>query len=204
LDLMMTELLCARLCHDMAGAVGAAAAGAELLEDGFDAETAGLVSASAAGAVARLKFFRAALGPAGPVQAADSVRDLAAAYLRASASGGMGSLLLRWDCVPASLDGESARLLLNLILLARDALPRGGEVTVEVGAESLDRGMPLAVGFAGEGAGLSDEVVGLLLGLASAPSSPRAAQAWFARAIAGKTGGNPRVEQLPRGGRITV
>ncbi|MBX9634016.1 MAG: hypothetical protein K2X44_03460, partial [Magnetospirillum sp.] len=65
--LQLAELLCARLCHDLSGPVGAAAAGAELLEDmdgNADAETVSLVADAAGGAVSRLKFFRAALGPA--------------------------------------------------------------------------------------------------------------------------------------------
>ena len=107
-DILHAELLCARLCHDMAGAVGAAAAGAELLEDGFDAETVQLVAASAASAVARLKFFRAALGPAGSDQPADAVQDLTAAYLRATEAGAAGRLSLRWSCGRPRLAGDVA------------------------------------------------------------------------------------------------
>ena len=71
-SLQLAELLCARICHDLSGPVGAAAAGAELFEDmapAPDPETMALVSGAASGAVARLKFFRAALGPAASTHA---------------------------------------------------------------------------------------------------------------------------------------
>ena len=165
-DLALAEGLCARLCHDLAGPLGAAAAGAELLEDGVDADTVSLVAASAAGAVARLKFFRAAMGPAGSGQPAAALRDLCAAYLTAAASAGGTGLTLSWRSEVERLDGNQGRLVLNLVLIARDALARGGEVRVDIGADTL------AVGFAGQGAGLSDEVHGVLVAPPEKPTAP--------------------------------
>ncbi|MDO8605880.1 MAG: histidine phosphotransferase family protein [Phaeospirillum sp.] len=193
--ILFAELLCARLCHDMAGAVGATAAGAELLEDGLDAEMARMVAASAAGAAARLKFFRAALGPAGSEQPAAAIRDLAAAYLRAAETGG-GRLDLRWTCDRPRLDGDVTRLALNLVLVARDSLPRGGAISVDIAAG-------VAVAFQGEGGGLSDELTATLLS-GDDPSNPRTAQAWFTRRLANKIGTTIHFERLGDGGRITT
>lgn len=196
-DTILAEMLCARLCHDMAGAIGAAAAGAELLEDGFDAETARMVAESTAGAVARLKFFRAALGPAGSRQPAGALRDLAAGYLKAAAPGGRMGLSLRWQCDPAELDGDQGRLLLNLVLVARDCLPRGGVISVTVGTGGI------SVAFEGEGAGLGSEAEsGLVEG--HFPDGPRGAQAWLARRLAEKIAVTPRYAATQGGGRIDV
>jgi len=187
---LFAELLCARLCHDMAGAVGAAAAGAELLQDDLDAETARLVGDSAAGAVARLKFFRAALGPAGSPQPDTVVRDLAAAYLRAADPG----LSLRWTCHRPRLDGDTARLVLNLILVARDGLVRGGEIAVEIAA---------APPSGGAGPRLSEDSAATLLA-GAAPAGPRDAQAGLTRCLAERIGGTLHLEALENGGRIVA
>lgn len=182
-DIAFAELLCARLCHDMAGAVGAAAAGAELLEEGFDLETAQLVATSAAGAVARLKFFRAALGPAGSEQPATAIHDLAQAYLRAADPG----LTLRWTSRSPQLDGETARLVLNLILVARDSLPRGGEIAVKLAPEESSGPTGIMVGFHGAGGRLGDETEAALLG-GERPFGPRGAQASFTRRLVDGSG----------------
>ncbi len=196
-DVTLAELLCARLCHDLAGPVGAAAAGAELLEDGGDGETAALVAISAAGAVARLKFFRAALGPSGSPQPAAAMRDLAAAYLKSAMAGGGMAMTLKWDCQADRLDGDVARLALNLVLIARDALPRGGEVAVAIATTGA-----IIVGFHGTGAGLGAEAAAALAP-GGQSDGPRGAQAWLTRRLAEKIGRNIRLEVDSAGGRIS-
>lgn len=171
----LAELLCARLCHDLAGPVGAAAAGAELVEESgtaCDSQTLGLVSASAATAVARLKFLRGALGPASMSrQSADTLRTLISDYL---CTAGI-PISLDWSLNIADVNGEQARLLLNLILLARDGLPRGGTILVK----PL---VPEGIGVAAHGkdAGLSAEVRAALSGVTQI-TTPKAAQACLVR-----------------------
>ncbi|CAA7615832.1 histidine phosphotransferase family protein [Magnetospirillum sp. SS-4] len=200
-DMILAEMLCARLCHDMAGAVGATAAGAELLEDGLDAETARMVADSAAAAVARLKFFRAALGPSGPGQPAGTVRDLISAYLKASAPGARTGHALRWQCERSSLDGDLGRLLLNLVLLARDCLPRGGAISVTVSALPPPESAGLSVTFEGEGAGLGTEIAPSLIE-GRRPEGPRGAQAWLTRRLAEAMSARLRYHPAIGGGRI--
>lgn len=65
LELDLASLMCARLCHDLAGPVGAVNNGAELLAEGGaesmdDAHE--LISTCAGQAVRRLRFFRLAYG----------------------------------------------------------------------------------------------------------------------------------------------
>jgi histidine phosphotransferase ChpT len=197
-EIGLAEMLCARLCHDMAGAVGAAAAGAELLADDFDAETARMVAESTAGAVARLKFFRAALGPAGSSQPAGTLRDLASAYLKAAAPGGRMGLSLRWQCeAREELGGELGRLLLNLVLRARESLPRGGVVSVTLGGGDAR----VSVEFEGEGGGLGAEAFSCLVE-GRFPDGPRGAQAWLSRRLAEAVAGRLQYSAIPGGGRI--
>ncbi len=62
-ELELAQLLCTRLCHDLAGPVGAVAAGVELIGGDpaqADLETLGLIGNSSAAASLKLKFMRAA------------------------------------------------------------------------------------------------------------------------------------------------
>jgi histidine phosphotransferase ChpT len=182
-DLLLAELLCARICHDLAGPVGAAAAGAELIEDGgADEETMGLVAASAAGASARLRFFRTAMGPAGKPQPAAALRDLCEAYLKTAVSGASSGLMLDWRVEPAEVDGDCARLLLNLVLIGRDSLPRGGTVALDATAgraRMAARGAPAI---------LADEAHAVLVDNMP-PAGPRGAHAVFVRKLAERVAG---------------
>lgn len=198
-DIRLSELLCARLCHDLASPMGAAAAGLELLEDGGDAETTALVAAGMAAATARLKFLRAALGPAAEgAQSPEALAELADAYLGGAVQGGIA---LDWRCDRSRLDGATARLLLNLVLIARDALPRGGRIAVRVADVGAGGGPELAVEAEGQGAGPSPEAAPVLLD-GGRPAGPRGAQAWFARRLAEGMGTRLLVQAAP--GRLSV
>jgi len=198
LDTKLSELLCARLCHDLASPLGAAAAGLELLEDGSDPETLGLISASMGAATARLKFLRAALGAANDMpHTPKSLGDLIRAYLNGAAAGGTA---LDWSSERADIDGETARLLLNMVLIARDALPRGGRIVARCGREVGDDA-GLRVSATGEGMGLSAEARLVLIDGAP-PSGPRGAQAWFALHLARAKGLKIRLDPGP--GEISI
>ena len=92
-DLQVVQLLCSRLCHDLAGPAGAVHNGVELLEElgGEDGAALGLVATSVEQLNGRLGFYRLAFGLGGaggrkPVL--DEARDMARAFL----SGGRTSL----------------------------------------------------------------------------------------------------------------
>ena len=197
--LTLAELLCARVCHDLSGPVGATAAGAELFEDlgGGDAETLALVSTSASGAAARLRLLRAALGPANSSpQSHSSLRAMVDAHLHSQASAAAPAMVTTWIDCPDLIDGERARLLLNLVLLGRDALPRGGRMEL-----SLTGGWP-ALLVHGEPASLADDVKVALDG--GGASGPRAAQALFTRLLAQKLNGRITAAPTPRGLHVAV
>ena len=81
-EIELAALLSARLCHDLAGPVGAVNNGAELLSDG-DADgmedARDLISSCAGQAVRRLRFFRLAYGSHyGAMDWADAMQTSAA------------------------------------------------------------------------------------------------------------------------------
>ena len=101
-DLELARLLCTRLCHDLAGPVGAVSAGVELIGDDpsqVDEETLALIGDSSTAASRKLRFLRAALGVANG--SADEVEELLNGYLGAMAGMG-GKVEVSWPA-PAVL-----------------------------------------------------------------------------------------------------
>jgi len=188
----LAELLCARLCHDLAGAVGAVSAGAELLaEEGpaspMAAEAVSLLADSAASMAARLKFLRLALGVASASAPAEA-RLLAQAYLEKGYPQGDWRLDWQADQGPA-VSPDHAKLLLNLICLAQDCLPRGGVIVVRPQEAVL-------VAARGETLTASESVQGLAAA-ELAGQGPRAGQGAYAALLAARLGGTVAWHQGP-------
>ena len=123
----LSDLLGSRLCHDLVNPLGAIGNGVELLEmtgGGAGPELA-LIKDAVRDAQARIRFFRVAVGAAGPDQRlrAREVREtLAALYAQ-------GRLSVTWtpddDCARADV-----KLAFLMLMCAETALPMGGEVTI--------------------------------------------------------------------------
>jgi histidine phosphotransferase ChpT len=140
-SLRLAELVASRLCHDLGGAAGVVAAALDLAEDepATAAEALAIARSGAKALTARLRLLRAAWGLA---TAPLSVADIAA-LARAI---GCPERPVRIDLTalrgPRELPPGAGRLLINLLLLGADALPRGGavrlggrtdgEITVEI------------------------------------------------------------------------
>ncbi|MEI6984704.1 MAG: histidine phosphotransferase family protein [Rhodospirillaceae bacterium] len=142
--LTVVEQLCSRICHDLAGPIGAIRNGLELIEDmagveegaGADAEggqALDLIGHSVERAARRLRLFRFAYGvsPRDGFSNFDEQRDAALSWMAD------GRVDLYWQPgQPADVLGARpglAKLLLNLVILATEALPQGGSVTVDGG-----------------------------------------------------------------------
>jgi len=188
-DLDLATLLCTRLCHDLAGPVGAVSAGAELLADetdpSFITETAHLLRHSADAASARLKFLRAAFGVSGRISGAGTAKAMALAYV--DAVGG-DSLPLAWseDAPALGEVPDAAQLLLNMILVAVEAAHGSGRLTVEVG--QTPAALSLGVATEGRRAALTDEARAALRGDGSGVSA-RTVQAYWTHRLAAPHGG---------------
>lgn len=132
LSLDFAGLLCSRLCHDLLSPVGAINNGLELLADEPDpmlrGEYMGLLADSARASADKLRFFRLAFGGSadqGGVTAAAEVRSALGALARSSRGVAFG-----WIADEAELGRGAARILLNLGLIALDALVRGGRLDI--------------------------------------------------------------------------
>ena len=165
-DLKVVQLLSSRLCHDLVGPAGAVQNGIELFEEmGSDEGGGALKIAVSSGErlLARLAFFRLCFGHgglSGTKPAIDEARDLAQTFLVG------GRISLSWPPEISAKTGKAItgpviKLLLNMILVAIDGLPRGGVLTVSL--MSVDNAQEeLAIGMAvkasGAGAFLNEDL----------------------------------------------
>lgn len=125
----LAALLCSRVCHDVISPVGAIVNGLEVLEDENDPEmkefALDLIKKSARQASARLQFARLAFGAAG---SAGAMIDLGDAGNVAQGFLNDDKLTLNWDAPRALLPKNQVKLVLNLLMLATHAIPRGGKI----------------------------------------------------------------------------
>ena len=139
------SLLCSRLCHDLLSPVGALNNGLELLADEDDPQmreqVMELLADSARATAQKLKFFRLAFGAAGGYGA--MIETAEAREALAGLLGEEKKVELGWMVADAKLPKDAVKLLLNLALIAGDALVRGGRL--DVGAERSGGGIELAV-----------------------------------------------------------
>ena len=188
IDLKVAQLLCSRLCHDLIGPAGAVNAGLELLDEDVAADGAAalaLVARSARQMTDRLTFFRVAFGfgGAGPVASMAEARKLAGLYLADS------NVTLDWptDEGARAFALAAAKLLLNLVLLGSESLPRGG--TLGVRFADLDEGTGTAVVALGSGARFKAEVrEAMAPGASEADLSARTVHGYFAARLAASLG----------------
>ena len=124
----LAALLCSRVCHDIISPVGAINNGIELLDEGgADEDAMNLIRISARNASARLQFARIAFGAAG---SAGMQIDTGDAETVATAFMKNEKPEFTWTGPRAFLPKNKVKLLLNLILVANAAIPRGGRLSV--------------------------------------------------------------------------
>jgi histidine phosphotransferase ChpT len=174
LDLRVVELLCSRLCHDLVGPVGAVNNGVELVEEMGAAEAGDafeLVADSGRLAASRLKLFRLAYGAAGsePGVSFEVAQTALAAWFARS------KIKVAWQA-PAWPDPPTgiAKLLLNVGLLAEEALPQGGSLQIAGAAPTL------LVRASGKAAALKPEARAALAGSVAVDAlTPRSVQGYI-------------------------
>jgi histidine phosphotransferase ChpT len=177
LDLKIAELLAARLCHELVSPIGAVANGLEILEDepNFAADAGALIALSARQASRRLQFYRIAYGATTPPEEALTRKSLAEFFAE-----GKVDFVWRLTALPPAW----AKLACNLVLLATEALPRGGKVALEPVSGGV-----LAVTAQGDGAKLGEPVLTLLGGpVRHELLTPRTIQAGFTALLAARDG----------------
>lgn len=138
----LAAMLCSRVCHDLINPVGAIGNGLEVLADpmqGAMAEGAQeLIVNSAKHARARLEFARLAYGASSTAGVDLDTRECERV---ARLLFEIEKADLDWQVPLILLPKHKAKLLMNMMLIASGAVPRGGVVTVKVegpaGAESF-------------------------------------------------------------------
>ena len=188
------SLLCSRLCHDLLSPVGALNNGIELLADENDPEMRArcleLLGESARASANKLKFFRLAFGAAGGFGDQVDTREARAAI--EGLFGGEDRIQLGWMVDQPTMSKPALKVLLNVVLIAGDALVRGG--TLDVGAEKRADGLEIVVRAQGPRIVLDPELKAVLTGQASEEDlAPRAAAAWLTRCLVGEGGGEIQV-----------
>lgn len=184
------SLLCSRLCHDLLSPVGALNNGLELMADETDPEMRErcleLLGDSARTSANKLKFFRLAFGSAGGF--GDAVPPHEARVAIEGMFSGTGRVKVGWLVDEQLLGKLAVKVLLNLSLIAGDALVRGGQL--DIGAETRPGVTEIVVRAEGPKLVLDPDLRAALAGTLPAEGlASRTAAAWMVRQLVLAAGG---------------
>jgi histidine phosphotransferase ChpT len=209
-EIDFASLLCSRLCHDLLSPVGAMNNGLELLADEHDPEMRqrcmDLLAESAKAAADKLKFFRLAFGAAGGFGAEVDPKEAKLVIEPLVTSSGRTAL--EWAVPAQMMPKRAVNILLNLVLLANEALVRGG--TLSVAAEARSGEQEIVIRASGPKLIMDPAIREALTGqLDRAVVDSRTAAAWMAHTLAVQGGGmlqlaEPDAEHLVIGALIRV
>lgn len=148
-DMRVLELLNARLCHELISPVGAVNNGVELMAEeeadaDFQRDAMKLIANSAKTAGHRLNFYRFAYGSG----RGSTGKDAALGLLEG------GKAKLDWTEAASALPLEWQRLACNMVVIAAEALPRGGTMQLTAGAD----GKGIVVNAGGDSVNLTAEL----------------------------------------------
>lgn len=178
-------LLCSRLCHDVLSPMGALGNGLDLLAQETDpamqAECLALLTQSNQAALNKLRFFRLAFGASSGRGDGIEVAELCSALEGVFPAS--RPIDFRWHLGNGPLPRTAAKILLNLGLIAGDALVRGGQLDLAV--ETRGPRTELVVRAEAERIALDPEIRRTLLNaLPATELTPRLAPAWMAAQLA--------------------
>ena len=199
--LEFAALLCSRVCHDLISPVGAIVNGLEVLDDNPRPEdrdfALDLIRKSARTASARLQFCRLAFGAAG---SAGAQIDLGDAQMMSRGQIEDGKTTITWNLPRLLLPKNKVKLLLNMLVVAQQTIPRGGRLTVDPIGEGD------SIGFRVTASGLNARVPQNIADLLSASQPPGAdahvVQPYYTRLLALACGLN--VKLAPEGDSVVV
>jgi histidine phosphotransferase ChpT len=181
----LAALLCSRVCHDLISPTGAIVNGLEVLEEKeSDEETKtfalDLIKKSAKTASARLQFCRLAFGAAG---SSTAQIDLGDAQNMARAFIEDDKTKLTWNLPRVLLPKNRVKLLLNMLIIAGQTIPRGGVLTVDPVGEG--EAMGFRISASGPNARIPQAVPALIAGTSETGSGDaHAIQPFYAGMLA--------------------
>ena len=183
----LAALLASRVCHDIISPVGALANGLEVLEEdqGEDmhAFAMELINKSARSASAKLKFSRLAFGASGSAGAhidTGEAEEVVRLYMEGEKAD------LTWTGTRSLVPKNRVKLLLNLVLLAIGAVPRGGTINIELIGEG--DGATFNIRCVGPKARVPAEFVGMLNGVVDEEITAHGVQPYYTILLANETG----------------
>lgn len=133
----LAALVASRLCHDMVGPMNAMIQGVDMLKTGdgkADPDAVSLIESGVNMSWAKLEFYRFAI--ADTVAEGDSVLEEARKVADRLYSEFKADLA--WKAPNVAMPRRAVRVIMNLLYIANDCLPRGG--TVEMTAEPEGEG----------------------------------------------------------------
>src|SRR3977135_3886628 len=180
--LELAALLCSRVCHDLISPVGAIVNGLEVLDDDpkpEDREVAlDLIRKSAKTASARLQFCRLAFGAAG---SSGAQIDLGDAQSMARGHIEDAKTPIAWSCPRVLLPKNRVKLLLNMMVIAQQTIPRGGVLTADPVGEGETIGFRVAA--TGLNARMPQNIADLLSSGSAAAVDAPAVQPYYTRIL---------------------
>lgn len=157
----LTALVASRICHDMVEPMSAIIQGLEMIKGGdgkTDPDALSLLDHGVGKAWAKLEFFRFAM--AGAVAEGESELEEGRAVAVKLYSVLKPDLV--WSAPAVAMPRPAVRVIVNLLLIANECLPRGGKV--EVTAAKHGEGGEVIVSAAGPRAKLRDATAAALRG----------------------------------------
>ncbi|GGB70795.1 MULTISPECIES: histidine phosphotransferase family protein [Henriciella] len=195
----LSAYIASRICHDLVSSVSSITNALDFMNEPQDSEmrvqAEKLLHDGADSAASKLKFLRYAFGSAGLSKGAADIHEAKQITERFVASHNYKPTLT-WDIETQHLSFSHARLIMNLVMLAVDCLPRGGTIAVKV--RNQTDGLGISVAASGERCKLRDDTAEAIAGNEPQDGwSARTVQPLFTRIIAEGLGGSLRADPKP-------
>ena len=153
---LLSAYIASRICHDLVSPVSSVASAIDFLNEPTDSEmrqqAEQLLQKGSGDAGARLQFLRYAFGSMG---LSDGAADIHEAKSVTENFVATHKPTVNWDIETDHLSYSHARLMMNLLMIGVDCLPRGGTLGVRIRNDA--DGLSIIVDAVGNRAKLRDE-----------------------------------------------
>lgn len=132
----LASMLCSRVCHDLINPVGAIGNGLQALTDPSQVAmrdiAQDLITNATKQALAKLEYARLAYGASSTAGTQFDTREcerVAKLYFD------IVKAEMEWTIAPVLISKNRGKLLMNMLIIAADSVPRGGHVKISLGGE---------------------------------------------------------------------
>lgn len=193
----LSAYIASRICHDLVSSISSITNALDFMDEPQDSEmrvqAERLLHDGAGSAAAKLKFLRYAFGSAGLSKGAADIHDAKQITERFVESHNYKPVM-SWDIQTEHLSFSHARMIMNMVMLGVDCLPRGG--TLDIKVRNQPDGLVVSVSAAGERCKLREDTADALRGEEPQDGwSARTVQPLFTRILAEGLGGKLVVER---------